>query len=134
MGMGMGGMGHGATLMTIRPTVEAIIAGWTAVGRLNLPGAEVYRDAAVAALQQDRLGYTVALGLPELRARIARLYRDWYGLDLDPAVVAAGVGAGLGLVVGVADVLPAGRALRCSVVIIRSDCSHMAETPTHSFG
>lgn len=43
------GMGHGATLMTIRPTVEAIIAGWTAVGRLNLPGAEVYRDAAVAA-------------------------------------------------------------------------------------
>ncbi|WBU65174.1 pyridoxal phosphate-dependent aminotransferase [Paracoccus aerodenitrificans] len=33
------------------------------------------------------LGYTVALGLPELRAGIARLYRDWYGLDLDPARV-----------------------------------------------
>ena len=33
------------------------------------------------------LGYTVALGLPELRARIARLYGDWYGVDLDPARV-----------------------------------------------
>jgi aspartate/methionine/tyrosine aminotransferase len=41
------------------------------------------------------LGYTVALGLPALRARIARLYRDWYGVDLDPArvVVAAGSSA-----------------------------------------
>jgi aspartate/methionine/tyrosine aminotransferase len=29
----------------------------------------------------------VALGLPELRARIARLYSDWYGIDLDPARV-----------------------------------------------
>ncbi|ROU03943.1 pyridoxal phosphate-dependent aminotransferase [Histidinibacterium lentulum] len=39
------------------------------------------------------LGYTVALGLPELRARIARHYRDWYGLDLDPNRVVVTAGA-----------------------------------------
>ena len=44
--------------------------------------------AAVAALSeammQDPMGYTVALGLPALRARIARLYADWYNVDLNP--------------------------------------------------
>lgn len=45
----IGDMGRGEPLMTIRPTLEPIIAGWTYVGRLNVPGAEVYRDAAVAA-------------------------------------------------------------------------------------
>jgi aspartate/methionine/tyrosine aminotransferase len=39
------------------------------------------------AMEQGPLGSTVALGLPELRAGIANLYKDWYGLDLDPARV-----------------------------------------------
>lgn len=43
---------------------------------------------AVRAVQEavgaDPLGYTVALGLPALRARIAQLYGDWYNVDLDP--------------------------------------------------
>ncbi len=30
------------------------------------------------------MGYTVALGLPALRARIAQLYQAWYGIDLNP--------------------------------------------------
>jgi aspartate/methionine/tyrosine aminotransferase len=38
--------------------------------------------AAAAALSRDALGYTEALGLPSLRARIARHYRDAYGLDV----------------------------------------------------
>ena len=42
------------------------------------------RRARRAPWRRAPLGYTVALGLPELRARIARLYRDWYGVDLDP--------------------------------------------------
>ena len=51
-------------------------------------------EAAVAALRSgSALGYTEALGIPSLRARIARHYRDWYGLDLDPARVAVTVGA-----------------------------------------
>lgn len=45
------------------------------------------RAALAAAMEAGPLGYTVALGLPELRAGIAALYRDWYGVDLDPARV-----------------------------------------------
>jgi len=54
---------------------------------------------AVQALEQamegGALGYTVALGLPELRARIAHLYKDWYGVDIAPerVVVTAGSSA-----------------------------------------
>ncbi|MEM6589359.1 MAG: aminotransferase class I/II-fold pyridoxal phosphate-dependent enzyme [Pseudomonadota bacterium] len=42
------------------------------------------RAALAATMDSDPMGYTVALGLPSLRARIARLYRDWYAVDLDP--------------------------------------------------
>lgn len=53
--------------------------------------------AAARALLADELanplGYTVGLGLPELRARIAQHYGDWYGVDLDPARVAITSGA-----------------------------------------
>ena len=37
-----------------------------------------------AAMQAGPLGYTVSLGLPELRAGIAALYKRWYGVDLNP--------------------------------------------------
>ncbi|MEL0436422.1 pyridoxal phosphate-dependent aminotransferase [Phycobacter sp. K97] len=48
-------------------------------------GAPAGAKAALArALEEDALGYTVALGIPALRARIARMYRDWYNVDLDP--------------------------------------------------
>ena len=45
------------------------------------------RQAVAAALPHDAMGYTVALGLPELRAGIAALYKRWYDVDLDPARV-----------------------------------------------
>ncbi|ABV92910.1 aminotransferase class I and II [Dinoroseobacter shibae DFL 12 = DSM 16493] len=45
------------------------------------------RRAVAAQLDQDAMGYTVALGLPELRRAIAGLYARWYGVDLDPARV-----------------------------------------------
>ncbi|MDW4497666.1 aminotransferase class I/II-fold pyridoxal phosphate-dependent enzyme [Sulfitobacter sp. D35] len=53
-------------------------------------------DALARRMADEPLGYTVSLGLPELRARIAQLYRDWYGVDLDPArvVVTSGSSAG----------------------------------------
>ena len=41
----------------------------------------------------DPLGYSVALGIPELRARIARHYAEWHGVDLDPARVIVTSGA-----------------------------------------
>ena len=51
---------------------------------------------ALAALRRaldGPLGYTVSLGLPELRAGIAGLYRRWYGVDLDPARVVVTTGS-----------------------------------------
>ena len=45
------------------------------------------RDALAQAMDQGSLGYTVALGLPALRARIAQMYGEWYGVDLDPSRV-----------------------------------------------
>ena len=38
--------------------------------------------AAKAALDGDRLGYTEAFGIPRLRGRIVRHYRDFYDLDV----------------------------------------------------
>ncbi|SFX04047.1 Aspartate/methionine/tyrosine aminotransferase [Paracoccus pantotrophus] len=56
------------------------------VGQPSTPAPQGARRALAAALDRP-LGYTVALGLPELRQGIAGLYKRWYGLDLDPARV-----------------------------------------------
>jgi aspartate/methionine/tyrosine aminotransferase len=63
------------------------------VGQPAAPAPLVARRAAAAALEAGRIGYTESLGLPSLRARIARHYRDTYGLDLDPARVAVTTGS-----------------------------------------
>ncbi len=65
------------------------------VGQPGTPAPEGALAAVERALRKGSLGYTVALGLPELRARIAGLYRDWYGIDLSPerVVVTAGSSA-----------------------------------------
>ena len=41
-------------------------------------------QALAGQLESDSLGYTVALGLPALRQRIAQLYGEWYDVDLNP--------------------------------------------------
>lgn len=53
-------------------------------------------EALARALKTDALGYTVALGLPALRARIAQMYGERYGIDLDPdrVVVTSGSSGG----------------------------------------
>ncbi|MEM9344074.1 MAG: aminotransferase class I/II-fold pyridoxal phosphate-dependent enzyme [Pseudomonadota bacterium] len=57
------------------------------VGQPGTPAPKGAREALARAMEQGSLGYTVALGLPELRERIARMYRERYGIDLDPARV-----------------------------------------------
>ncbi|MGR3736367.1 aminotransferase class I/II-fold pyridoxal phosphate-dependent enzyme, partial [Pseudophaeobacter sp.] len=57
------------------------------VGQPGTAAPEGARKALTEAMAEDALGYTVALGLPALRARIARLYGAWYNVDLDPARV-----------------------------------------------
>ncbi|ADE85489.1 pyridoxal phosphate-dependent aminotransferase [Rhodobacter capsulatus] len=54
------------------------------VGQPSTPAPALARQAMAAALERESLGYTVALGLPELRRGIADLYRRWYGVDLNP--------------------------------------------------
>jgi aspartate/methionine/tyrosine aminotransferase len=62
------------------------------VGQPGTPAPRGARAALARAMDKNALGYTVALGLPELRRRIARLYDEWYGVELDPArvIVTAG--------------------------------------------
>ena len=57
------------------------------VGQPGTPAPQGARRALATAMEGDQLGYTVALGLPALRDRIAQLYKDWYGVTLDPARV-----------------------------------------------
>ncbi|RHZ93496.1 aminotransferase class I/II-fold pyridoxal phosphate-dependent enzyme [Cereibacter sphaeroides] len=62
------------------------------VGQPGTPAPAGARAALARAMEEGPLGYTVALGLPELRQGIADLYRRWYGVELDPGrvVVTAG--------------------------------------------
>lgn len=57
------------------------------VGQPATAAPRAAREALMAEMEKDALGYTVALGLPELREGIAGLYKDWYNVDLDPARV-----------------------------------------------
>ncbi|WP_299374363.1 aminotransferase class I/II-fold pyridoxal phosphate-dependent enzyme [uncultured Tateyamaria sp.] len=52
--------------------------------------------ALTDAMAEGPLGYTVAMGLPALRARVAQLYRDWYDIDLNPdrVVITSGASGG----------------------------------------
>ncbi|ESW60453.1 MAG: 1-aminocyclopropane-1-carboxylate deaminase [Rhodobacter sp. CACIA14H1] len=54
------------------------------VGQPGTPAPAAARQALARAMEEGPLGYTVALGLPELRRGIAGLYRRWYGIDLNP--------------------------------------------------
>ena len=56
-------------------------------------GAPAAARARLAAELDQPLGYTVALGLPELRDRIAQHYQDSYGVTLDPERVVVTSGA-----------------------------------------
>lgn len=62
-------------------------------GQPSVGAPEPVRAAAVAALQANELGYTVALGIPELRSAIAGSYADRYGLDVDPDDVVVTTGS-----------------------------------------
>jgi aspartate/methionine/tyrosine aminotransferase len=66
------------------------------VGQPSAPAPRAARDAAKAALETGRIGYTEALGIAQLRERIARHYRETYGVAVAPerAIVTTGSSAG----------------------------------------
>lgn len=63
------------------------------VGQPSTPAPAGALAAATAAMRRDPLGYTDALGIPDLRAGIAGHYAATYGHDVDPARVIVTTGA-----------------------------------------
>ncbi|SFP76952.1 Aspartate/methionine/tyrosine aminotransferase [Amycolatopsis arida] len=57
-------------------------------------------EAAEKALRDGDLGYTVQLGIPELRAAIAGHYERWYGLDVTDQDVIVTTGSSGGFLLG----------------------------------
>lgn len=62
-------------------------------GQPSVGAPEPVLAAAAAALRTGDLGYTVALGIPELRAAIADSYAHRYGLSVDPDDVVVTTGS-----------------------------------------
>src|SRR3954464_3895021 len=63
------------------------------VGQPDAPAPRAAIAAAHAALRRGRIDYTSALGLPSLRARIARHYRDAHGCAVDPECIVITTGS-----------------------------------------
>jgi aspartate/methionine/tyrosine aminotransferase len=63
------------------------------VGQPGTSAPEGALRAAENGLRDERLGYTDALGVPDLRAAIARRYRDYYGLTVAPERIVATTGS-----------------------------------------
>ncbi len=68
------------------------------VGQPGTPAPRLVRGAAARAMGQSALGYTDALGLPELRERIARHYHEAHGLDISPGRIVVTTGSSAGFV------------------------------------
>src|SRR5690242_12217088 len=68
------------------------------VGQPAAPAPATAIRAAQAALSRGRIGYTETLGIPSLRAKIARHYQDAYDLALDPARVVVTTGSSGGFI------------------------------------
>jgi aspartate/methionine/tyrosine aminotransferase len=63
------------------------------VGQPGTPAPALVREAAKRALDADKLGYTLALGIPELRQAIARHYAGTHGIAFDWERVCVTVGS-----------------------------------------
>ena len=66
------------------------------VGQPGTPAPIEAQRKLIEKMKNDSMGYTVALGIPELRKRISQLYGDWYNLDLNPdrIIITSGSSAG----------------------------------------
>ena len=78
------------------------------VGEPGAPSPRLVREAAKNALDNGRIGYTEALGRASLRARIARHYRDAYGVEVAPERVAVTTGSSSGFILAFLALFDAG--------------------------
>jgi aspartate/methionine/tyrosine aminotransferase len=68
------------------------------VGQPAAPAPRTALDAARGALGSGPLGYTETLGIPPLRARIARSYAEIYGVEVPPDRVIVTTGSSAGFI------------------------------------
>jgi len=78
------------------------------VGQPSAPAPSTAIAAARSALDEGRLSYTEALGVPSLRARIARYYAERYRLDVDPRRVVVTTGSSSGFMLAFLAMFDAG--------------------------
>jgi aspartate/methionine/tyrosine aminotransferase len=78
------------------------------VGQPGTPAPATVRAAAKAAIDADKLGYTDALGVPALRARVAKHYADAYGVAVDPARICITTGSSGGFLLAFLSAFDAG--------------------------
>lgn len=81
------------------------------VGQPGTPAPRLAREAAKRAIDTQMLGYTDALGAPELRTRISQSYRERYGLSVDPSRIIVTTGSSAGFVLAFLGLLNPGDAL-----------------------
>jgi len=77
-------------------------------GQPSTPAPPAVRAAAAAALSGDVLGYTVTLGIPELRSAIAGHYARRYDLDVPPEQVVVTTGSSGGFLLAFLSAFDAG--------------------------
>jgi aspartate/methionine/tyrosine aminotransferase len=78
------------------------------VGQPGTPAPRAAIDAVKRALDIDTLGYTLALGLPRLRERIAWHYRECYGVSIAPERVIVTTGSSAAFVLAFLALFDAG--------------------------
>ena len=66
------------------------------VGQPGTSAPKAAKDFLKASMEYNPMGYTLALGLPDLRKKIAELYGEWYGVDIDwnRIIITSGSSAG----------------------------------------
>lgn len=84
------------------------------IGQPSAPTPRRPLEAARQAMASGQIGYTEALGLPSLRARIARHYRDTYGVAVEADQVIVTTGSSGGFTLAFLAVFEAGARIACA--------------------
>ena len=78
------------------------------VGQPGTPAPKLANEYITKKLKNNNLGYTVTLGLPQLRSRVSKLYGEWYNIDLNPERVIITTGSSGGFILSFATLFDAG--------------------------
>ena len=78
------------------------------VGQPGTPAPKLARENLKKEINNNNLGYTVTLGLPELRKKISKLYGDWYNLDLNPERIIVTTGSSGAFILSFSSLFDAG--------------------------